>query len=299
MTLVLTPRRLILILLLVLLLLLALASFIAGELYSRPAPARIGAPPPDLRAESVAFQTAGGVPVSGWFARRNGDGNGGRGAVLLLHGVHGNRLQMLPRAEWLAGLGYSVLLIDLPGHGESGGERITFGLREADGVRAALAFLRAQLPGEPIGVIGVSLGAASTVLAHAEPPPAAVVLESMYPTIEEAVADRLEMRLGKPGRSLAPLLLVQLPLRLGVSPDQLRPIDAMAMLHAPALVIAGAQDVHTKLDESRRIFAAAVEPKQFWVVEGAAHVDLRDFDPKAYDARVLQFLEQHLTKSKH
>ena len=288
-----TSRRLF-ILVLVFVLLLALASFIAGELYSRPAPARIGSPPPDLRATNVSLQTAGGVRVSGWFARRNESGNEGRGAVLLLHGVHGNRLQMLPRAQWLAGLGYSVLLIDLPGHGESEGGRISFGLHEADGVRAALAFLRAQLPGERIGVIGVSLGAASTVLAHAEPPPDAVVLESMYPTIEEAVADRLEMRLGKPGRWLAPLLLVQLPLRLGVSTDQLRPVDAMATLQAPVLVIAGAQDVHTKLDESRRIFAAAVEPKEFWVVEGAAHVDLRDFDPKAYDAVVQRFLARHL-----
>ena len=287
-----TTSRLLIAVLLVLLLLLILASFIAGELYSRPAPASIGAPPADLKAENVSLQTAVGVRVAGWFARRSE----GRGAVLLLHGVRGNRLQMLPRAEWLASLGYSVLLVDLPGHGESGGERITFGLREADGVRAALAYLRAQLPGERIGVIGVSLGAASTVLAHAEPPPDVVVLESMYPTIEEAVADRLEMRLGKPGRVLAPLLLVQLPLRLGVSTDALRPIDAMAALHAPVLVIAGAEDVHTKLDESRRLFAAAVEPKQLWVVEGAAHVDLRDFDAKTYDARVLLFMQQHLTR---
>jgi len=42
-----------------------------------------------------------------------------------------------------------------------------------------------------VGVIGVSLGAASLVLAKPDPAPSAVVLESMYPTIEEAVSNRL------------------------------------------------------------------------------------------------------------
>ena len=51
-------------------------------------------------------------------------------------------------------------------------------------MRAALAFLERNQPGEPVGMIGVSLGAASLVLAKPDPAPSAVVLESMYPTIE-------------------------------------------------------------------------------------------------------------------
>lgn len=67
---------------------------------------------------------------------------------------------MLGRARFLQSEGYSVLLVDLPAHGESLGERITFGAREAAGVTSALAFLRNELPDERVGVIGVSLGAA-------------------------------------------------------------------------------------------------------------------------------------------
>jgi hypothetical protein len=47
--------------------------------------------------------------------------------------------------------------------------------------------------------------------------------------------DRLRMRLGALGRPLARLLLWQLPLRLGIQPSQLRPIERMAAqqdLHA-------------------------------------------------------------------
>lgn len=78
-----------------------------------------------------------------------------------------------------------------PSHGASAGDHITYGLNEAKGTRAALAYPARELPAEKVGVIGVSLGAASLVLARPEVAPAAVVLEPMFPTIEEAVADRL------------------------------------------------------------------------------------------------------------
>jgi len=105
-----------------------------------------------------------------------------RGSVLLLHGLRSDRLQMLARARFLTAAGYFVLLIDLPAHGESSGDRITFGMREGKGVEAALDYLRQRFPRDRIGVIGVSLGAASLVLSHPARPPDAVVLESMYPT---------------------------------------------------------------------------------------------------------------------
>lgn len=264
----------------------------AGEMLSRPAARLIGRPPPDLHAVPVTVSGPSHSHVSGWYAQ----GSRGHGAVLLLHGVRSDRRQMIERARLFAREGYAVLLIDLPAHGESDGERITFGLREADGVKAALGFLRRKLPGEPMAVVGVSLGAASVVLAKARPAPDAVVLESMYPTITEAVTDRLTRRLGSAGSVLAPLLLWQLPLRLGIGTEDLRPIDAISSLQAPVLIASGTQDLHTTLAESRRIFDAARQPKEFWAVEGAAHVDLYTHGPKAYESRVLPFLARYLAR---
>ena len=268
----------------------ALAYFAVGEALSRPANGPVGPSPAELRARSVIIQSASGQAVSGWYI----PGRPRSGAVLLLHGVRSDRRQMIGRAKLLSNLGYSALLIDLPAHGESAGDRITFGVREGEGVKAALDYLRQQRPGEKIGVIGASLGAASLVLAKAAPAPDAVVLESMFPTIEEAVANRLEARLGPAGRYLAPSLLWQLPLRLGLNPNQIQPAVDIAMLNAPVLIASGTADRHTTLAESKRIFEAAHEPKQFWAVEGAGHVDLFAYGPKAYEANVLPFLAKHL-----
>jgi alpha-beta hydrolase superfamily lysophospholipase len=239
--------------------------------------------------EDVVLRAAPDQRVAGsWLPGR------GRGAVLLLHGIHGDRRDMADRARFLNDQGYAVLLIDLPGQGASTASFVTFGLREADGVRAALVELRRRAPGQRIGVIGVSLGAASLVLCRDCPPVDAVVLESMYPTIEEAVANRLRMRLGPVGGPLSALLLWQLPLRLGIRPDALHPIQYVGDVKAPVLIAAGGADLHTTLSETQRLFEAAAQPKALWIVEGAAHVNLHAYAPGEYERRIGAFLAAHL-----
>lgn len=272
--------------------LLFLASLGAGELLSSPANRPIGKPPPDLSLEPVELPTRNGEQVVGWFTR----GNPGSGGVLLLHGIHADRTQMLDRAKFLRKQGHSVLLIDLPAHGESSGDRISFGAREGYGVATALRYLRQTLRGEKIAVIGLSLGAAAFVLSGAKPDPDAVVLESMYPTIQEAAANRLVLEFGPFGNFLTPLLLWQLPLRLGISVNDLQPIAAISSLSAPVLIAAGENDRHTTLAETQRIFDAARPPKELWIVKGAAHVNLHNFAPDAYESRISSFLAKYLKK---
>jgi uncharacterized protein len=271
----------------------AISLFFAWQLgtsFVAPANHPIGVSPADLQAVTVNIASAENETISGWFAK----GTVGGGAVLLLHGVRSDRTQMLTRARLLRNLGYAVLLIDLPAHGESSGAAITFGSREAQGVNAALGFLLQQLPKEKIGIIGMSLGAAAAVLAKPKGQVQAMVLESMFPTIEGAIVNRVTMPFGKIGYAAAPLLLAQLPLRLGVWPSQLRPISELPNLTIPVLIASGAQDVHTTSAETQRIFNAANQPKQLWIVDGAAHVDLLQHDPIGYEKIVLPFLSKYV-----
>ncbi|MCE3607419.1 alpha/beta hydrolase [Massilia sp. P8910] len=277
------------------LLLLGLGALLgAGAYLSSPARRQIGAAPADFPASSVTINTVTG-PVMGWMV----SGTPGAGVVLLLHGVRGNRLHMLGRARFLSRLGYGVLLIDQQAHGESAGERISFGVREADGVHAALAYLRREQPGERIGVIGMSLGAAALVLSKPGRGIDALVIEAMYPTIEEAIENRLRLHLGSAGGALAPLLLWQVPLRLDLTLDQLRPIDAVGALACPTLVVGGEKDQHTSEAETRRIYAAVPEPKQLWIVAGAAHTDFHGMATREYEMRIGQFMLEHLHASRN
>jgi len=266
--------------------------YVGGKLMA-PVPRVVGPPPKALGGRAVTFRSESGSLIHGWFAA----GEPGAGSVLLLHGVRADRRDMLSRALFLHELGYSVLLVDFQAHGESPGAHITFGHLESLDVEAATEFLRTAVPGARVGAIGVSLGAASLVLSHKPLHLNAVVLESMYPTVEEAVADRLTLHLGAWAAGLSPVLLTQLKPRLGVASDELRPIDHIAQLHAPLLLIHGVNDQHTSLAEARRVFAAAAEPKQFWEVAGAAHVNMHRFAKAEYERRIAAWFRSYLEQS--
>jgi len=270
---------------------------VVGHQLSRPAHTTIGPPPADLGAEAVTFQSGSGATIRGWFIT----GRPGGGAVVLMHGVRGNRLPMMPRARMLRDAGYSVLLFDFQAHGESTGSRITFGHLEGRDAAAAIDFVRKRMPGGKVGVIGVSLGGASALLAPAPLAIEALVLEGVYPDIDAATANRVNDTLGP---WLGPLLskplawvlaLVSAPL-LRIAPADLRPIDQMAEIRAPLLMLIGARDTYTTVEETRAMFARAPEPKSLWIVDGAGHVDLHDHAPEQYRARLSDYLSHHLRR---
>jgi len=259
----------------------------AGWQLARPARAWIGPPPTGLPAEDIAIRAATGAHLAGWFI----PGRPGAGAVLLLHGVRGNRLQMLGRARLLVDEGYSVLLLDLQAHGESSGHRITFGRNESADARAGVDWLHARLPRERIGLIGVSLGGAAALLGPSPLPVQALVLESVYGDIDSAMANRLRAYLPVPAATVvAAMFRVLMRPVLGIGREELRPVERIGGVTAPVLVASGTDDDRTPLEEARALFAAAPEPKRFWAVSGARHEDLERVDPAGYRAEVVGFL---------
>jgi fermentation-respiration switch protein FrsA (DUF1100 family) len=226
-------------------------------------------------------------------------GRPGGGAVLLMHGVRSNRQSMIDRAELLHAHGFAVLLFDFQAHGESSGRRITFGHLEAMDAAAVLDFLRQRLPRERVGAIGASLGGAAAVLAAPPLRLDALVLESVYPDINAALTNRLRASLGPVlGTAFIPVLTPMfetlLPPLLGLRVDDLRPIDVIGNVTAPVLVASGTADNRTPLSEVRDLFDRAPEPKLFWAVQGAGHVDLEAYAPADYRRIVLPFLVEHL-----
>lgn len=264
--------------------------WLAGTVLSHSVHRTIGALPSDLRGQAVTFPSTSGATIHGWWL----EGERGKGAILLMHGVRASRLEMLERARFLVTAGYAVLLFDFQAHGESHGEQITFGYLESRDAQAAVRFVREALPGEKIGIVGVSLGGAATLLAEPKIEVDALAIEMVYPTIERAIENRMRHYLGFVGGGLTPLFIVQLKPRLGIAPEALRPITHISNLTMPKLIIAAAEDKHTLLVESQALFQAAQEPKELWVIDGAQHEDLHRFAGQAYEQRILRFFAQTL-----
>lgn len=268
----------------------ALGLYGIGSMLIAPALHAVGDPPADLEAEVISIERADAGDVSGWFLPGKPDHAG----ILLLHSLRADKSSMLGRARFLQEAGYSVLLIDLQAHGETRGDLITFGYLESRDAFDALQYLRKRLPGQPTGALGVSLGGAATLLGVAPLDVDALILEEVYSSIEQAVENRIAIRLSGFGTALAPLLLWQLEPRLQIPAKSLSPMSAIPFIKSPVMIIGGSADRHTLLSETEAIFRAAPEPKELWVVEGAAHEDLHQFSPEKYQDKVLGFFRKHL-----
>lgn len=263
---------------------------LAGRIATYPSKQKIIDLPNDLNGQTIEFNSQSGAKIKGWFII----GKPKTGVIILMHGVRASRVSMIERARFLSKEGYSVLLFDFQAHGESTGEQITFGYLESKDAQAAVNFIKNRFPDKKIGIIGVSMGGAATILAEPKLNVDAMVLELVYPTIEEAIGNRFSMKLGKWAEIFTPLLLIQIKPRLGITTDDLKPIDKVKEIKIPKLFIAGELDKHTRQEQSIRLFENASNPKELWIVKGAKHWDMHSVVKSEYESKVLKFFENSL-----
>ena len=216
-------------------------------------------------------------------------------AILLLHGNGGNRRDMLDMATWLAGEGYSVLSIDMRGHGQSSPQSKSFGYLEARDAHAALAWLRQQHPASKLGAIGFSLGGAASVLGDRGPLDVdALVMMSVYPDIRTAIFNRIEAAVGTlPAVAIEPMLSYQSIPRYGVGPDKLSPLAAMNKVRVPVMVVGGELDAYTPPAEIEAMYRAAPPGSEWWILEGLGHDEV----VRANDPAFRKKLETYLVRS--
>jgi fermentation-respiration switch protein FrsA (DUF1100 family) len=103
---------------------------------------------------------------------------------------------------------------------------------------------------------GESLGTAVATKLAAEQAPAALILRSPFTSFVDL------------GRVHFPILPVRWLLR-----DRYAPIDQIAQVRCPVMVVAGTRDTIVPFDQSTRVFGSAVSAKRMVTVEGADHND--------------------------
>ena len=268
---------------LVLLLLGMVAVWWAGSVLVSPA--RVEIPTVPLGAKSVEFFSKSGSVIKGWYYSTEG----AVASAVLMHGVRGNRTDLSGRVPLFQELGFSVLTFDFQSHGDSEGDAITFGARESLDAIAAVDYVRKQQPNNPVLTLGVSLGGASALLAGEELNADFLVVESVYSNINQAVENRLNMRVPLSGY-LAPLLLLQLRPRLGIDAGDLSPLKSAESVTIPTLVLSGSDDEHALVWETKAIYKALSGHKRLHIFEGAVHQNLERFDPVAYREVLIQFV---------
>lgn len=250
-----------------------------------------------LRYEKVSFKTRDGLTLKGWFMPSP---NGDRRTVLMCHGWGDNKGELLKQTYFLnETAGFNLLYFDFRSHGESEGEITTIGGLETIDFEAAVKWLREQKPdlADRLGVFGLSMGAAVTCVGMAAHPDLRCgVVESPFSDYKGVVRRWAWNNLRVPAFPLIEIVLRILRLRVGdPTVDAFNPHEAVGRISPrPLLVIGGTKDELMPPDDVRRVFAAAGEPKQLWIVEGAYHAKCREVAGLEYDTRVAGFFQKNL-----
>jgi pimeloyl-ACP methyl ester carboxylesterase len=198
-----------------------------------------------------------------------------RGTVLVLHGIRDSKMSMRGMGRLLAGGGYRCLLVDLRGHGSSGGDWLTYGVVDSRDLSQVLdAIQHRGLLAEPVGAFGCSYGAATAIqLAGRDSRIQSVVAVAPFATLNVAVHSYARL-LGL-GFILPKGMIdraVEDAGRIGqFRPAEASPLQAIRQTSARILLIHGAADWKIPPSSSQQLHAAAPQHSRLILVENAGH----------------------------
>lgn len=247
--------------------------------------------------EDTQFDASDGVKIKGWFIKGNREGR--LPTVIVCHGLGANRSDFTELAAGLSRGGYNVLLFDFRGHGDSQRVASSFGYLEQKDLLGAIRYVkeRKDVDAEEIAVYGFSMGGAVAILTTAETSDIkGVIADSSFTTLREQGERLFKGSLLPSSIFLRPITwMYELYFRLDAG--KVAPIDRIHDISPRGvMIIGGGEDEQMPSSDAMRLFAAAGEPKELWLIPGAVHGGTVYMAGDEYMKRVLRFLDTHLKR---
>ncbi|WP_439341173.1 alpha/beta hydrolase [Vacuolonema iberomarrocanum] len=200
--------------------------------------------------------------------------------MLYLYGVGRNMgdYNYLARVSAFRQLGFSVLVFDYRGYGLSEGDFPNESQVYQDS-QAAWNYLQdvRQIPPEQIVIYGESLGGAIALdLANQHPEAGGLIIQSSFTTMAEAIAHRR--------------LLQLFPIDWLLT-ERFDSLSNVRSLQVPVLFLHGSDDSVVPPEMSQRLYDAAPEPKQLFLIPGADHVRIYQPGEQSYLKAIQRFVE--------
>ncbi|MDR2726602.1 MAG: alpha/beta hydrolase [Deltaproteobacteria bacterium] len=240
----------------------------------RNTPAAIG-----LSYADVSIQTPDGETIAGWFlpapAKNAADDAPLPAAgktLLFLHGNAGNIAHRLDSLAYFHHLGFTVLIIDYRGYGQSTGKPSVKGTLADAGAAWNWLLTHKNIQPESIVIFGRSLGGGVAANLAGKVNPGALIMESSF------------TRLYDVAKSLYPYMPVSLFL-----PQDYDSLESLRGKTFPLLVVHSPDDKLVPYALSETLFAAYSGPKQFLRISGS-HIAGYRTDSARYLAGLEKFL---------
>jgi pimeloyl-ACP methyl ester carboxylesterase len=237
-----------------------------------------------MKYEDVSLRTGDGVGLRAWFVPAPSDK-----AVIIVHGLNVNRANYMDSVARWHQLGMNVLIMDLRGHGASGGHVVSFGRNERKDFFAALEYLEAvrKFDRRNIWGYGVSFGGAVMLNAAAEIKGlGGVIIDSSFADLDDMAGSELEGKTMMPKACLVfmkKLGLGYMRLDLGFDIRRYSPYRLAGKLAGtPVLFIHGRGDTRIPWQQSQRLYDSASTPRQIILLDTQGHFNTPN-DPHYMD----------------
>ncbi len=234
-----------------------------------------------IEYDDVTFQTEDGLNLNGWFIPgRKTTPDDDLHTLLWFHGNAGNINRRLDNLKMLHDrVPVNVFIIDYRQYGKSEGKISEQGTYLD--AKAALSYLhsRKDINNAKIIFFGRSLGSAVAVDLAVKEKCCALILETPFTSIKEM------------GKELYPHLLIILHL-LRTKYDSLSKIGKIKV---PTLIMHGDKDELVPIEQGRKLYEQANEPKEFYTIPGAMHNDTHIVGGEEYFDVIKRFVSK-LTK---
>ncbi|MEI9806661.1 MAG: alpha/beta hydrolase [Bacteroidota bacterium] len=158
--------------------------FLPGPRFYR----QLGTDTPHFSFSTVRLKTAKDITIEAWYAKTD---SVAKGTVILFHGLMGNKGQVIHEAAEFRNFGYNVMMVDVRGHGSSGGNVITIGYRESEEVKLAYDHI-IQTGEKNIFLWGASMGAVEILkgIADYDLKPSGIIIEMPFLSLQSHLKGR-------------------------------------------------------------------------------------------------------------
>lgn len=247
------------------------------------------------RGTDVAFRSSDNLQLAGWFFPGTNDK-----AILFVHGAgnqnRANEVYGTPDiAKYFLDQGYTILLFDLRGTGESQYSRLSFGQYESRDVAGAFNYLVGQeFKPQSIGIISDSLGAIATIMAADSVKVAGGIVLDSPATIVRPIVSNIMVSEHNVPLFLHPGIYTAAKIFYHIDVDAVRPIDHIVTLkNTPLLFFHGENDTLIPPENSATLLGM-VNNGQRVVFPGSKHVETFKDHPQMYEQLVSDFFSKNL-----
>ncbi|GAA0441573.1 alpha/beta hydrolase [Lentibacillus halophilus] len=219
--------------------------------------------------------------------------------AILAHGFRKTGDAMGDLAKFYYDKGFSILLPDARGHGDSDGDYIGYGWHDRLDYIDWIDRMITEYNTDDIILHGNSMGAATVLMASGEELPdevKGIVADSGYTTVKAELAHQLNHLYSLPSFPLLDVTSLITNVRAGYMLGEGSAVEQVKQNTRPLMIIHGGSDELVPTDMAKEIYDAASGDKSLWIIPDAEHKEAFDMKTKLFKKRVGAFVDRALNK---